>query len=407
MAPALQGVTVDGAAHLFVAGCIDHPSVGVKVQAGLIPVQATEGHQLATHALHVLHQVLVAHRQLGQVQHLPPVFHEAFVGTVIPPQAAQVAGIGMAAVEAVEIDGQAGVQWFAYTVDDTRLREQQLDQAQVQEVVWQFVGNALCARRHGLELLQVAAGHLRHLLWAAVPDAAGVGLVCTADFRQRLGQFPQGGQLATAMHLWMGGEDLFHQAGAAARQADDEYRLLGIVVGAGQLRHGLGAEDGAQLRYFLQVTFQVVGQGPQFLGALVMVEGRFVTAGLFIQPGQGEQQWLFQVGFHLAVRLQLLQQRQGFRPPVDPPAQGRIGEGHLGAGLAALQQGFQAPGGLLIMTLQGQHIGQFGRGHGMAGLQGEGGLQPSTGRIGIAQAVQYHAQADVRPWQSWLQFDCL
>ena len=184
---------------------------------------------------------------------------------------------------------------MAAHVDDLRVRQDQLDQAQVHEVPGRLVDEAGPAEpAHGAGPGEVVGPELGGRLARHLGELVGVGGRRALGGRASdpIGEGLDLLQLARALHRRVAGQDLVDQGRARARQADDEDRVWRVEAPSGALgeeglrEHRLRAPDevGGAVRVvgaarpLERVGFQVVGEGLR------------VPAGVLVRLGEGEEQ---------------------------------------------------------------------------------------------------------------------
>ena len=148
IAPALDRTAIDRLARLPHAGGGHDALVALRVQAGIVPIQAAERDQPPCRGFAIGNQGLVVHLQeaVGR-QHGAPVIHQTLVLPILPDQIVPVAGEAHAPEEIRAIDRQAGIDRVTPAMDDPGAREHQMHQAEPHEIMRQLVGDPRGVRR--------------------------------------------------------------------------------------------------------------------------------------------------------------------------------------------------------------------------------------------------------------------
>ena len=218
-APAFGRAAIDRLARLPHAGSFDLASVIFRPQAGFVPVEAQEVDHAPGNSFAVADQLLVIHFQqrIGR-QHVAPMGGKAFVGPEVERKVPLVVGERHGRGEVGEVVGQAGIHRVAPAVEDPPAREQDVEQADPEEVPRHFVGNPARIRRYPAQCRLIGADDTFRM-WLGQP-----GRTEPRQFRGRLG--PEG-QFVGAGDFRVAGDDLLHQRRAGARHAEDQHRQFG------------------------------------------------------------------------------------------------------------------------------------------------------------------------------------
>ncbi len=232
--------------------------------------------QNAPHAaFEILDHVLVLHPQHPPRQQVVPVSHEVEVGAVVAGDVVETIGeflVGRAE-QLLEIAEAAGHR-LAPDVDDLRSGQDQVDQADVPEIVRRLVDEDRPAQPAiGAGFVQealaeqpgVRGGHVQQGLRAQRQAAGRIAAAELAGVSVDLGQ------LLRALDTGMGGQDLLDQGRARPRQADDENRRRIACAPARPRGEDLGGERLLQSHGagFRGVGAIAAGGAPQRVAALV------------------------------------------------------------------------------------------------------------------------------------------
>ena len=176
-------------------------------------------------ALQIFDEVLVSdfehpfRRQNG-----PPVVHQRFVSLVVATEFAEVIGEWLVFREQQRVAGYAGVDGIPFDMDDPGARQRQMNKAGEHEIGRQFVDDAIfrCPElAHAFDIGLAKLGqvfirqfgeHVRVRARSALRDIRHCGHKII--------------ELSGSEDARMAGEDLFDQARARARHADDKHRRL-------------------------------------------------------------------------------------------------------------------------------------------------------------------------------------
>ena len=186
--------------------------------------------------------------------------------------------------------GKTAIHRRAPGVDDLRIRQDQVDQADVAEIVGHLVdeeGRALPVDGRVLDVL-LAEG-LKLIGGKIVQHLRILRLPCLAA-AQPVGQRQDIGQFQRSVHLAVAGEDLFQQRGTRARQTDDENGIGRFVsrpfAACEQVRR-------ASLALLCQFGAHRVGiiaglRAFERVAAIVMAETRLVVLAVLVRLAQCE-----------------------------------------------------------------------------------------------------------------------
>ena len=260
---------------------------------------------------------------------------------------------------------------MAAGVNDFGVRQHQVDEPYVAEVVGHLVdeeGRLLAVDAGVLDEVLAEAGEVRRLeLWQHSRILAG-----GADFlppAQAARQRQDVGQLQGAIHLAVGGQNLFQEGGAGARQAQDENGVRRRVPPALALFEEGGIADGNLLVKFAADGVACVAalRLLQLVALGIVVEGGFIVPLILCRLALGKGQIdPVHVGKAGAGRLLL----HGGRFVRSELVGLEVGKGIVGlamawlAGERALVGGHSAaevPQGLAGMALGGQGAGVAGQ----------------------------------------------
>ena len=193
--------------------------------------------------LEVGHRFLVVHVQHLARQHLVPVPHRLVVLAVVGREIVHVVGEVLALAEQLLVAAETAVERVPAGVDDPRVRQDQVQQPDVREVVGQLVGEVRpVGGPVGLGLVHVLATVGLEVLAAQVGDGFRIALLVRAIAADRVRQPHQHRQFGRALDLAVARENLLDQCRSRARQADDEDRGGGVAALPGVLGEQLGRE---------------------------------------------------------------------------------------------------------------------------------------------------------------------
>ena len=149
--------------------------------------------------------------------------HQALVEPVVAAELGEVVGERLAVGEQAPKARQAGVARIARAVDDARLGQHEVDEADPAVVVGHLVGDAARRRRTGADGGDVCDAELAPALGAGLANAVEERRRRARPAARHAGGEPADlGQLAGAVHLAVAGENLLDERRSRARHADDE-----------------------------------------------------------------------------------------------------------------------------------------------------------------------------------------
>ena len=400
--PLRGGAAVDGLAHLPHRGRLHRALQGIELQHAVFPADADVVQHAPGRGGGVGHHVFVLHFQdLAREQLLPGVHQQVVVGQLLadPVEVVREAHAAVFGAVVGEEVRQRDVARVAPHRDDLRVREQQLDEADVLEVVRQLVDHVARCGREVLQLLQHLAGDARQDLGRQVVDTVGVAAAragAALPALQRRDDTRDQPQFAGTVDLAVAGQDLLHQRGARARHADHEHRH-GARQAAAAVLVQLAREGVADARALLAVRHRVVAQvvAARGIGFVGECEGAVVVLALFPGGGQLEQE----PGAHAAFQarrarglLQAFQRRVVLRETAgadqrrQPP--GRLQGLHL----------FETGDGVVDAALLHQQVAQAVQRRRQGRLQGQRRTVAGFGLLGLLLLGQHgrHGQLGLR-----------
>ena len=230
-------------------------------------------------ALQVVDDVLVVHAQHASGQGLVPMAHQVEIGAVVAGDILGAVGELLPLREQLLEVAEAAGHRLAPGVDDLRVRQHQVDQADVAEIVRHLVDEERLAGAVDLGVRQIGLAQLAGVLGRQVRERGGIaGIVMVGvaalqaqhdalDIRQLLG----------ALDLGMRGQDLFEQGGARPGQAEDEDRVRARIAPVGAL---VEESAGADLALLARI-------GLEQLGAIAAFRALQRVAALVVEPGLG------------------------------------------------------------------------------------------------------------------------
>src|SRR6516165_3076462 len=137
--PLLEAFAVDALADLLGARGAHAAAILVKCHALRLEPEPTEIQQPAHAPLEILHHVLVIHPQHAPGKDLVPMAHELEVGAVVAGDLLDAVGEFLAVGEQLLEVAEAAGHRLAPGIDDARVREHEVDQAHMPEVVRHLV----------------------------------------------------------------------------------------------------------------------------------------------------------------------------------------------------------------------------------------------------------------------------
>ena len=179
-------------------------------------------------ALQVLDHVLVLHAQHPPGQRRIPVAHELEIGAVVAGDVLDAVGELLAVGEQLLEVAEAAGHRLAPRVDDLRIGQHQVDEADVAEVVGHLVDEERACRcgRRGCRRGSCSPRRTKSSALSSRAPAGSAGYSGSGSRPRRLAHdLLDVGQLLRTLDLRVRGEDLLEQRRAGARQADDEDRV--------------------------------------------------------------------------------------------------------------------------------------------------------------------------------------
>src|ERR1700686_1988803 len=282
VSPLVDALFVYGLAHLFGTRRA-HAALGlVELQTRGLELEAAELEYPPDVALEALDYVLVLDTQDLSREHRVPVLHQLDVGAVVASYVLEAVSELLACREQLLEVAEAAGHRLATRVDDFRVRQDQVDQAEVPEVVRHLVDEeGLAGAEHprvlgvllaeGPQLIRVEPRQHRRVARPRFVGLASLQVVHEPrDVRE----------LHRALHQRVRGEYLFDQGRSGARQADDEDRVRPV---AAEALPGCEEFGGADLRLQRRITPDPPGLVPA-LALLECVAALVVAEGLGVLP---------------------------------------------------------------------------------------------------------------------------
>src|ERR1700681_964113 len=212
--PLVDALLIYGLAHLLGTGRA-HATLGlVKLETRRLELEAAELEYPPYVALEALDYVLVLDTQNLSREHRIPVLHQLDVGAVVPSDVLEAVSELLACSEQLLEVAEAAGHRFATRVDDFRVRQDQVDQAEVPEVVWHLVDEERLARAEHPRVLEVLLAEGPQLIRAELRQHARVvrfRLIVLPSL-QVVDQPRDLRELHGAFHLRMRGQNLFDQS---------------------------------------------------------------------------------------------------------------------------------------------------------------------------------------------------
>jgi hypothetical protein len=283
MAPVVDALAVDRLANLFGTGGAHRARVLEETQAALLERQAAVFEQAPHFGFGVVDHAFVDDAVDAAGEHAVEVRHQLDIVGVVAADIVQAVGEALAAGEVLLEAGEAAGQRMPARVDELRVGQDQLDQADVQEIVRHLVDEE---RRIGLALdprvpqITFAEGAQRIGIHPFQHIVVRHGLADAGLAAQFAGDRGDLRQLHGAFDRGVAGQDLLEQGGTGARQADDEDRIGRVGAEARaplEERAGITALDPRHPR---RSVLGAVRQGgaAQFVAMPVMLERDLVFA---------------------------------------------------------------------------------------------------------------------------------
>src|SRR6202140_999170 len=225
--PLVESLAENRLAHLLRARRA-YAALGlVKIDAGGLELEVAEVEDSPHVAVQVIDDVFMLHSEYPARQHLVPVSHQLEIRPVVARDALDAIGEFLAArVELLQV-AEATRQGFAPRVDDLRIRQHQVYQADVPEIVRHLVNEVWLAHSVDPRVRQVLLPEAPELLDRHVLQHARVTRVVEVRITplQLHGHAGNIAKLLRTLHPRVRGEDLFDQGRAGARQTEYEDRL--------------------------------------------------------------------------------------------------------------------------------------------------------------------------------------
>src|SRR5579883_1361007 len=189
--------------------------------------------------------------------------------------------------------GETARKRVAARIDDARVRQQQVDQTDIQAIVRHLVDED---RRTALAVHaragEVALGELEYLGRPEPLDRGAVHLCALLGAGELMGDLWQGRQLDGALDLRVACEDLLEQGRARPRQTHDENRITSRGPPAASRLEELPGEEPAtrldELRILLRTVRMLLA--PQRVAARIVAEGAFVRGAILESLAEREMQ---------------------------------------------------------------------------------------------------------------------
>ena len=169
-------------------------------------------------------EVLVPDRQHPPRQHGVPVRHEAEVGAVVATEVDEVVAEGLPFGEVLFEDAEAAVHRIATRVDDRRVRQDRVDEADVTEVVRQLVDEVPAPGSKHRHLRKVSRPQRRKVRSTQVRDGRRVAVAGRHPVVDVADEVEDVGQLHRALDFRVRGEDLLEQRRPRPGESHDEDR---------------------------------------------------------------------------------------------------------------------------------------------------------------------------------------
>src|SRR5882672_3048248 len=156
--PAPRRAPIERLTHLPDARRLDRVHHPLERQAVLIPVEAAERQQLLDGRPRIAHQRVVVEIQDVRAVKRLPVGHQAPIPDVVMADVHEVERVAHAVIEMQEIDREAVVERIARGVHDLRVRQQRLDEPEMEKIIRALVRDPVSAGEEAPERAGVLGG---------------------------------------------------------------------------------------------------------------------------------------------------------------------------------------------------------------------------------------------------------
>ena len=264
----------------------------MELDAGRLEGQGAEVEQAAHLAFEIVHHVFVLNAQHEAGQHVVPVVHQLHVLPVVVADFAQAVGELLAFAEQLLEAAEAARQRMSAGVDHLGVGQDELDQADVEEVVRHLVDEERGVAAVGAGVVDELLAETPEVAVFQLPQDARIAWLAGAFVAtaQAFGEVQHVVQLHGAVHLRMGCENLLQQGGAGPWQPDDEDRVRGFAAKPGAT---LEEFPGAHLHLAVHAHLQLLGAvlGARLLQRVALAEALergLVVAGGFVGVAERE-----------------------------------------------------------------------------------------------------------------------
>ena len=160
-------------------------------------------------------------------EHGVPELHQLNIAAVVTPDILKAVGEFLTGGEELLEVGEAAGEGLAARVDDLGIRQDEMDEADVPEIVGHLVDETRLAHAVHPGLSKVLLAHALEVRRIQVTEHAGVARTRVGRFPalQLLGQARNLGQLRRAFHLRVRGQNLLEERRACPGQANNENGL--------------------------------------------------------------------------------------------------------------------------------------------------------------------------------------
>ena len=210
--PAADRVAINGTANLCDARRLHRSLRLVERQAAVLPLEAAVGNQSAGLPFQIGDDILVAYLDHDAFrQDRLPITHQCLIGPIVAAELGEVVGVWLVITEQQRKARQTGVDRVAASVDDASTWQSKMNEADIDEVRQQLVGDARDARGSCADTLDVASTQAAHIIIWKIRNEFRKVFGDARKARHGLGEIVN---LSGAEHAGMARQDLLQQCRA-------------------------------------------------------------------------------------------------------------------------------------------------------------------------------------------------